>query len=122
MIEIKADTPLLSSLTGLMSAYVSSLDKSTLTLLCPSSTSTSNRGRSLYASGPTTRSTNFSSSRRLSFIRSAIHPNIPIIKLGLLFFSALNDFNRFLTVDSAFSLIEQVFNRIRLDSSKFLVV
>ena len=76
---------------------------------------------SLYASGPTTKSTIFSSSRNLDFNLSAIHPKTPTFKLLLFLFSLLKLSSLFLTVVSAFSLIEHVFNNIKSASFKLVV-
>ena len=49
-----------------------------------------------------------------------MHPNTPIINLELLRLSWLNDLSRVLTVVSAFSLIEHVFNKIK-EASEVIV-
>ena len=121
VIETKAVTPLEASLTGLISPYVSSLESNTLTAFLPSFTSSKRFGMSLYASGPTTKSTIFSSSRNLDFNLSAIHPKTPTFKLLLFLFSLLKLSSLFLTVVSAFSLIEHVFNNIKSASFKLVV-
>ena len=114
VIDTKAVTPLLPNLTGLMSAYVSSLDKITFTAFLPSFASFIKLGRSLYESGPTTMSTNFSSSKNFSFKRSAIQPNTPTIIEGFdVFLIELYSSNLFLTVCSALSLIEQVLTKTK---------
>ena len=94
-------------------------DSNTFIALSPFSTSSIKFGKSLYASGPTTKSTIFSSSINLSFNLSAIQPNIPIFTCLFIFFMELKVFNLFLMVSSAFSLIEQVFSRIK---SAFFIV
>ena len=117
-----AVTPFPPKRTGLISAYVSSLDKITLMASLPSSVSFKRFGKSLYASGPTTKSTNCSSSKNLVLRRSAIQPRTPTVRLGLSFFKFLNCESRILTVCSALSLIEQVFSKIKSASSTFMVV
>ena len=118
VIEINAFTPFELILVGDMSPYVSSFDKITLTADFPSSTSFSRFGRSLYASGPTTISTIFSSSKNLCFNLSAIHPNTPTFTFEFFRLTLLNFSNLFLTVSSAFSLIEHVLTNIK--SAKYI--
>src|SRR5690606_34691539 len=108
MMEINAVTPLVFRRTGLISAYVSSRDSNTLTAREPSSTCSMRLGRSRYASGPTTTSTNFSSSRNLDFRRSAMHPKTPTTIPGFFCLADSNSFNRLRTRCSAFSRIEHV--------------
>ena len=67
-------------------------------------------------------STNFSSSSKFCFNRSAIQPSIPTISPGCLFFLFLKSFKRSLTLCSAFSRIEQVFIRMMSASLSSLVV
>ncbi len=116
-----AVTPLLFKRIGAMSPYVSSMLNKTFTPFCPVSASSINPGNVLYASGPTTRSTSFSSSINFDFNLSAMHPNTPTNNPGFSFFNFLNSVNRLRTVSSAFSLIEHVFKKIRSACSKFCV-
>ena len=109
VIDTKAVTPFFINRVGLISAYVSSKERNTLIAFFPSFTCCNNNGRSLYASGPTTRSTNFSSSKKRFFNLSAMHPKTPtIIFLFFLFLIELKYSSLFLVVCSAFSLIEHV--------------
>ena len=122
VMDTKAVTPLDCKRTGRISPYVSSLERITLTASRPSSTSLTKLGRSLYASGPATRSTIFSSSKNFDFKRSAIQPNTPTFRFGLLFLTLLNCSNRFRTVCSAFSRIEQVLTRTKSACLRSFVV
>ena len=75
------------------------------------------------ASGPTTKSTSFSSSKNFSFNLSAIHPKTPTTILGLTdFLIELYTCNLFLTVCSALSLIEHVFTKTKSASLISFVV
>ena len=107
MIEMYADTPFLSILTGVMSAYVSSLESSTF--ICGESgvTAAIMSGRDLYESGPATRSTIWLSSS-LSFSLSAMHPTIPMMTSFLRSFCRRNWSIRPHILCSALSLMEQV--------------
>ena len=121
VIETKAFMPFVLNLLGLISAYVSSFDSRTFTASFPNSTSFNKFGRSLYASGPTTKSTIFSSTKNFSFNLSAMHPSTPTFKFFLFFLIALILSSFFLTVNSAFSLIEHVLSKIKSDSCNSLV-
>src|SRR6185295_3313640 len=112
VIEIKADIPLLPSRTGLISAYVSSLDNKTFTALCPDSTEEMRFGRSRYESGPTTMSTNFSCSSSFDFNRSAMQPSTPIMSDGLWCFFFLKSLRRAQMRSSALSRMAQVLRKI----------
>ena len=117
----KAVTPLLFRRMGEISPYVSSLLNKTFTPFCPVSASSIKPGKVLYASGPTTRSTSFSSSINFDFNLSAMHPKTPTSIPGFCFFIFLNSVNLLRTVSSAFSRMEHVFKKIRSASSKFCV-
>ena len=96
-------------LTGKMSAYVSS--KLSYTFIAWASSCpiiASKFGRSLYASGPATRSTTLWSSI-FSLTRSAIHPNTPILVLLCIFKALYLVVNLFQIFYSAPSLIAHVF-------------
>ena len=121
MIETNAETPLLLSLTGDISAYVSSRLSKTFTAFCPVCASSTKLGKVLYASGPTTKSTSFSSSSNLAFRRSAIQPRTPISIPGFSSFSFLKSVSLLRMVCSAFSRIEQVLIKIKSASSELRV-
>ena len=110
IIEIKALTPFSSILTGEMSAYVSSSESLVFICFSLSVTAATRRGRSLYASGPATISTQLLSNS-FSFSLSAMHPSTPTITL-LRFFSCIKASSLPQIRCSALSLMEQVFTKI----------
>mmetsp|Transcript_10354 Transcript_10354/g.47506 ORF Transcript_10354/g.47506 Transcript_10354/m.47506 type:complete len:202 (+) Transcript_10354:250-855(+) len=88
MMDTNAEGPAFGLRTGAMSAYVSSSDSCVL-MAAPRSPPSSplaasmSLGRSLYASGPATRSARPSASSSFSLSLSPMHPSIPTTGAGL---------------------------------------
>ena len=101
--------------TGTMSAYVSSTDSCTFMAFSPPFTAPIKLGRSLYASGPATRSASWSASSSFVLRRSAMHPSTPTTGFSdffLRFRSDLKYASLCQILASAFSRIAHVFTRI----------
>ena len=121
MIETNPVTCTPAIFNGFTSRYVSSVESDTLTAFSPRSTAPTRFGRSMYESGPATRSTPcFSTSSSLA--RSAMQPSTPTISRGRPpRFSDRKYCSRLTTRCSALSRTEHVFTNTASASSRLAV-